>query len=613
MEVLVDSITLEGIRSFTKKNTFRLKGDPGLYLLSGENRVEPSLGANGSGKSSLWAGLCWALYEKDPRGLRAGNVGSWQGENKTSAEVEIWCSTGQPINIERSWNPNALHVGGKPADQSAVDDITRLSLTAFLNSVYIGQFGRMFLDLSPAEKSTLFSEALDLDGWVKKSRIASQKFDFLKDKANDCNREVARLKGRLSGVQDANFQQMSDEWEQDQRDMVSRDTKKLKNLKDKIEPYMHSIPKLEEAKTLAGTLAADEWDSMSELSEDVDDLNKKIRRESRTEAEVSTKLKAERKYLERVINAGVDTCPECGQVLPNEESIDIDSIKSEIDALEVKLKATEDHQKSLQKSIDEINEDVRKRQKTHSALKDKANAIERSLAEEKSEERNLTRQAVEIQKTLNESPTNPWIARIEKQRKDIQSLKRSILKGNMEEKDYSKKASQTKYWVQGFKDLRLEIIGDALARLESEVSANLDHLGMSGWRIEFSLDRQTKSGSLQRGFHTFISSPYNPEPVPWEAWSGGETQRLRLAATMALADVLQDSAGIRWNLEVWDEPSTWLSEQGIEDLLRSLRERAERTGKEVWIVDHRSLSSGEFSGEAVVIKDHEGSRVEWIR
>jgi exonuclease SbcC len=165
------------------------------------------------------------------------------------------------------------------------------------------------------------------------------------------------------------------------------------------------------------------------------------------------------------------------------------------------------------------------------------------------------------------------------------------------------------FWARGFKDLRLQLIAEALTELEIEVNSSVEALGLVGWSLLFQVDRETKGGNVKRGFSVLVKSPHNDNPVPWEAWSGGETQRLRLAANMGLSDLIRSRTGATIPLEVWDEPTQGLSEQGVQDLLEALASRARVEQRTIWIVDHHSHAFGDFKGSALVVKAPSGSRI----
>jgi DNA repair exonuclease SbcCD ATPase subunit len=106
-----------------------------------------------------------------------------------------------------------------------------------------------------------------------------------------------------------------------------------------------------------------------------------------------------------------------------------------------------------------------------------------------------------------------------------------------------------------------------------------------------------------------VQSPSNKQQVPFEVWSGGESQRLRLAAQMGLSNLIRSTSGTTLNLEVWDEPSQFISAGGVEDLLDSLRNRATQEKRQVWVVDHRTLGYSDFDNIITVCKNLDGSYI----
>ena len=166
------------------------------------------------------------------------------------------------------------------------------------------------------------------------------------------------------------------------------------------------------------------------------------------------------------------------------------------------------------------------------------------------------------------------------------------------------------FWVKGFKEVRLQEISEALTQLELEVNSGITQLGLPAWEVHFDSDMETARGTVKRGFTVKVLSPDNDTSVPWRAWSGGEAQRLRLGGNMGLSDLVRGRLGVSLALEVWDEPTQFLSPQGVTDLLDALKRRAEEHQRQIWVVDHRSLGYGAFDGVVTVVKDRSGSRFE---
>jgi DNA repair exonuclease SbcCD ATPase subunit len=168
----------------------------------------------------------------------------------------------------------------------------------------------------------------------------------------------------------------------------------------------------------------------------------------------------------------------------------------------------------------------------------------------------------------------------------------------------------TLYWVKGFKRVRLFIIEQAFTTLELEINNSLAQLGMSDWQITLDVERENKSGGVTKGFVVFVQGPNNKEPVRWENWSGGETQRLQLAGDLGLANLIMVQNGLVNTFEAYDEPSQHLSPEGMMDLANLLHERAVTENKTIWIADHTSIANfGDFQGIIKIKKDDNGSSI----
>ena len=55
-------------------------------------------------------------------------------------------------------------------------------------------------------------------------------------------------------------------------------------------------------------------------------------------------------------------------------------------------------------------------------------------------------------------------------------------------------------------------------------------------------------------------------------------------------------------LEILDEPSQYLSVQGINDLVSVLKDRAMDTHRQIFLIDHRNLDVGAFNGIYTVVR-----------
>ncbi len=204
---------------------------------------------------------------------------------------------------------------------------------------------------------------------------------------------------------------------------------------------------------------------------------------------------------------------------------------------------------------------------------------------------------------------NPYASLIQAKRKLLLTVEQQLVGNHHDRKNVGAEHAAVNYWVAGFKRVRLFIVEAALAQLELEVNNNLAGLGLGTWRVSFDVERENKSGGLTKGFTTFVHPPGAEEPVRFEAYSGGEVQRLRLAGSLGLANLIMERTGLNSRVEFYDEPSAHLSTEGLLDLADVLHERAISLERKCWIIDHRIIDFAGFADTFTAVKDVNGSRL----
>ena len=586
-------LRLHNFSSF-RECTVELPTAPGLYFMRGENRAEARLGANGAGKSTLWAALHWLLYGKTPKGLRAGDAANWSSE---TARVEL---TWDITQFTRSWSPNFWRAVDLETGESTDlgDDklnplLSRVGMNqqAFLNCVLMSQKEPMFLDLKPEAKSTLFSDVLDLSRYLELSERASKKSAELNATVRSTSESLAYVEGQISSMDVNRRKQFYDDAETHRADSL----KAQKRRQEELEQQLASL----KAELAQAHKTADFKPSPTELN--------RVKKDFTEVSALCASLKTELRLLLEQDDLCIkhERCPTCDQRLDTDEARRASQQRErKIDGLRRKL-AEAEHLK------EEIAHDVDKLARAEQALR---SAVDRAQATQEVLERNIRQYQQELE-TLTADMGKRWVnphkRALDEMLFKLDSLnnKRDELKRKLDE--VSTQQMIHDFWIKGFKDLRLQQIATALVELEIEVNNSLSELGLTEWQIKFDVDRETKSGTIQRGFAVTVKSPHNDRPVPWEAWSGGEAQRLRVACNMGLANLIRSRSQCQLNLEVWDEPTAGMTQQGINDLMETLAIRAEAEQRVIWVVDHHSLGFGGFTGTCTVIKDRGGSRVEW--
>lgn len=593
MRIAFDTLSLAGFKSFSRPARVAL-ATPGLVYLAGRNDVEPALGANGAGKSTLFEALYWVLFGKTSRNLRASDISSWD-RLFGNAEVTLQLTTDKPHTLRRTWNPNTLELDGAPIDQQQLESVIGYTPSTFLYSVFHSQFGDYFADLQPAAQLAIYTDVLTLDLWEEASGLASQSASYLEKMVQAQEVSFAGCRGQLQEVRrevDALEIKECDWYRHQLRELKLRwflvgkleEVIAVRKRKLRILQAPRRVDeKLEQAKRKVEQLDVEGQDAQLRINE----------------------LKSSQANLERAANnvKGKTRCPTCFQI------VDQDKIRAHVQKESERIAA----------ALIDARATLQKVAKPRGVLQQWINAAEAQLAQEekiqrkaegtveaelRGSEEELTHVRSEIKKLA------AAVCPFEPPRALQQQLEQKVATYLNSLQQLRQEVAANLYWVKAFREIRLSLIQTSLAQFEIVTNNALRALGLQEWAIEYGVESESKDGKLKRGFSISVRSPYNSDPVPFAAWSGGESQRLRLAVAIGLADLIQDFAGHACNLEIFDEPTAHLSAHGVDDLLAALAQRAESRNTSLWLADHHALEFGAFARLVTVVKTKEGSIIE---
>ncbi len=568
--MILRQVTLDGFRTFRTEQTVELPKTPGLYLMRGVNEVDRNLAGNDVGKSTFFDGIYWGLYGETTRGLRAGQVVAWGSE---SAMVEQqWSVDGKLIMVRRQQNPNGLWLDGRRVEQQAITETIGLNSQEFLHCVLVGQFTPYFLDLSPTAKLDMFSEVLGLSYWEDRSAAASKCAAEFDSQAVDLLGQLQTIKGRLESLrsQEQEADRNSNLWQQkyererlkQKRELAQLQRRKLaaETALDEQRVLLHTISKRVTKRTHNWQQFINE---VSKLATAIDNLNKDLR---------------------------LDRCPYCkrplGEDWRDKLQDELTKLKSEHESATEGFKLARQGRESAVERERVVNEEVRQ--------------LSADLAELRGTLRARQSECIEDE--------NPYKCMLQSLRMDVLTNNCARRKLEAEHEKVVTTQQRWRYWVRGFRDLRLWVLDSTLAELELRVNNSLVQLGLEDWSIHMVVERENKSGGISKGFIVDVRSSDSAENAPWRGWGGGVTQRLRVAAEIGLSHLIADRKGIDPGIEVWDEPAVHLSDQGVQDLLTHLQGRSIEEARVIVVVDHRSLKFP-FDGEIVVTKGKESSNV----
>lgn len=608
------SVELEDFKNFPEAK-LKLDRKPGLYFISGVNKLAPELGANGAGKSTLFDAILWCLFGRTGRDSRPGAaVGPWG--KKTLTRVHLKFERGdQQYEIVRCRNPNSLEWykedGPYEIQQEEIPKLLGMSEETFRRTMILGQFGTLFLDLSPEQKSQMFTEALSLDVWMDAALEAARHVKDYEYEKNDLSRKQAAIEGVLARIKTDvdRTKELEAKWDDSTID-------ELAELADKIDEA--KAIKVKAEKTAKKKPVRPDNSALQALDKQIAANHQSVavlKRDMEASLKDILGVQGELKRMAEQAKNKKKTCLSCGQPITDTKFIEkFSELENEVNS----STTVADNQDSEIKGLIKIASDLTKKRKD---VFEEFTAADSKYVTEfaawKSSDDLIavaTQRVSDLEDRLNKAKNtiNPHTITLTRLKKDLKAATDDLAGVTEGLGEVDKQVQVMKLWSEAFKKIRLSIIDEVLVELEMATVRHMGQLGLEDWLVKFETEKETQSGKVNYSFTVLLFPPGQDDAVKWESYSGGESQRIQLAVAFGLSEVLLSRAGLQPNIEVLDEPTRGLSSVGVGDLLEHLRDRALELGRSIYFVDHHSLDKGDFDGTLVVTKTKNGSDLQWL-
>jgi DNA repair exonuclease SbcCD ATPase subunit len=595
-------ITMWDFKTYIGKHVVDLTGyGLGVQYLRGENYVD-AIGSNGAGKTSLWDAFSWCLTGKTTRGMRGTDVRTWDGDEHARVSVSVYVDD-VLRKIKRSTETNGLWLDGKQTSQDEIDRTLGLTAVNIPHTILLGQKRDLFFDLQPAKKLEILSETLNLDKWEQRSARAKTQVREIDIKMAETKGVLAQMERDLASTT-ADLDELRKRlasWEEERSQGTNAQEKHLKSLTKSREKAVDEMGQYDLAYDSAET----------ELRACRHDL-KRMEEKAETARDKLMKARSARATLKARYNdlrdlADSDTCPTCGQPVAAKHAHAKDAKAKLKDALET-VEAAAAKETEREEKLDALKTAMTATRQAELRFGAKSDEAKDKLDHLKAHIADIDKQIAVLKAKDRSEETNPYEESVRKARQLIKNAKAGISEANELLDLMSRKQTRIAYWVNGFKLVRLYLIEELLTEL-TEVTQNLlPDVGLSGWAVQYDIEREKKDGSVSTGLTVRITKPGMSKAVKWEAWSGGENQRLLIVGALALSEVLLRHAGIECDLLVLDEPTRHMSREGVGDLVEYLIEAGR--AKQVWYCDHAVVENARFANVVTVRKDANGSRVQ---
>ncbi len=571
----------------------------GFCLVSGQNNyIKDNALSNGSGKSMLWSAICYALTGETINGIKT-NL-----KNVNIDEPECWVQLDFLYNkdlfsIQRILSPksdlkifkNDVDLSGKgirESEKKLQDLLPELTKDLIASTIIIGQgMPNKFSSFSPSGRKELLEKLTKSDFMIEdlKMRILNRQQELslkVREFEDSLLANRTQLNGYVSSLEKLKLEATNPKtpdfdtlikMQADQIAQLAVEQNKLKGdidlIESKLEALNTELLELtnEKAKVSNEELTA-YTGTFSQLSTDKNKILLEI-----------TALKKEIQTLKAI----KDTCPTCGQHLPNVHKPDTSaqeaallSKQNELETAEEKIRGCNaQHQKYLEQIENSFKNDIDTL--THAILRDKT-----GLQESKGALNHYTTSLASAQSSYDKLVYDKqnWDNFVKKRQEEITALEAEVARltnliaiTSLAKDNYDQRVAIIKKMDQLTKrDFRGYLLTNIINYIDNKAK---DYCSVVFGTRELTIEINGNALDI-----TYCGKVF-------DGLSGGEKQRVDLILQLAIRDLLTSYLGLSANILVLDEITDFLDKKSCQAVMQLL-EKELHTIESVFIISHHA-------------------------
>ena len=644
MNIRFKNIDIESFRSIDKATI--ILENQSTVIVKGINEYEDKATSNGSGKSSIFEAIIYALFEETSSGEkdvanRIKNDGfsikldfdingdSYQilRQSKSNKSSVVLYKNNQDISARNKTDTNKL-----------IAQILGISKSIFLDSVFLSQNANTNLaSLSPTARKERLEILTNTDSVVNSFK------EQLKEKQTEYEAECVNAQldmNKINGSIETNKKQQQDL--QFKIDEINKEIERLKQLGD-LDKLDNEIKYKEEVEMLdlnnllnkltefienkekeveeLRKLGEDNLSKKDELEKQKQDklnewnnLDKSVQEKQSNIKFAEQDNKRIDKEIEKIKNS--DRCPTCGRKYEdaNEEHIQqaikeledgksenssrIEQLQSEILEIQTQKSNVENEGRELANKLSEVNSLIEEHKKQ---VMDKDDERKDLVNKRQTTEFNKTKCQNEINELKNkkEQILKSQISNIDEYKeminnidKDINKLNKKLEENEIKYNKYNDYVSVTKNSIQLVtKEFRTYLLQNSLQYLNKLLQDYSQQLFSNEKDIIRIVEDDTKL-NIVLGDATY------------ESLSGGEKTRVNIALLLAQKSLANIVGNISCNIIILDEILGYCDSQAEENVINLLTQELESL-ESIYMVSHKEIPIG-YDTQLVILKDRQG-------
>ena len=615
MRVEFNQVILHNFLSFGDA-TLNINND-GFIRVSGINENPDDMAAsNGSGKSSLWEAIVWALTGETIRGTK--QVGNIYGTDGTYVRINFRVDNTQyeilRAKDSKEYKTNLLiYVDGADKSGKGIRESEKLlqqllpDITASLlgSVIILGQgLPQKFTSNSPSGRKEVLEQLSKSDFMIQdlKDRVAKRKTELSTNlrKHQDDNVAAIAMKQHLEDSIDKttkNVESMDRTLLEQKHSSLEQEYNELSKIVTDLESKLESNTSIQQNKNmdlvkLESNKKSEEAELQTEYMKTSSELKIKL-------TEIKTPMDAKQHEINHRKNIK-DVCPTCGQKLIGVVKLDTTELEAEVGELKQELEVV---QNQIKEQADIYQSNMKNIADKYSPLltqlRNEVSQLTTICSETKLQLRSKQSNMEQVEKQLNQTTNdlqqfdaikNSLLEMIEDNKHAVEELTSKILYNNCEiEKLQQHLDVQNKFDTALKRDFRGYLLMSVIEYIEHRAK-NYCKTIFDTDKIGFELDGNNID-------ITYCNKPY-------ENLSGGEKQKVDLIVQFSIRDMLCSHLGFTSNILVLDEVFDGLDAIGCQKVLDVIS--AITDIKNIFIVTHRKDLSIPTDKEIVVVKSCNG-------
>ena len=590
----------------------------GFCLVSGQNfYIKDNALSNGAGKSFLWSAICFALTGETINGIKTNlkNINTDEQEcfvqldflyNKNYFSITRYVAPKSDLKIFK----NDVDLSGKgirESEKKLQELIPELNKDLIASTIIIGQgMPNKFSSFSPSGRKELLEKLTKSDFMIEdlKQRILARQQELstklrefedslLVNKAqlNEYLSQIEKLRSIITEKRNYDCEALLHEVSDkiiELNGIVLEENEAITRLEQEIEAINAQLVSVSEEKSKV---------SGEELQAYTESYTKLNGEKTRLEIE-STTIRNEINRLQSI----VDTCPTCGQSLPNivkpdttaqEQSLarlseELTNVKNEI------ARCNAQHQEYINQINAAFNSEILEANNKLSESKQKLAKVKIDyssnigiLEAEKAKQAKLV-----YEKQNNDSYIKSAEKDIERLEQEVATLTNLIALTSLSKDDFDQRLSVIKKMDTLIRrDFRGYLLTNIISYIDNKAK---DYCNTVFCTRELSLAINGNALDI-----TYCGKPF-------DSLSGGEKQRVDLILQLAIRELLNSYLGLSANILVLDEVTDFLDKKSCQAVMHLL-EKELQTVESVFIISHHAEELElPVDSEIKVIKNENG-------